>query len=52
VRIFIGIMILIICCALAFTVVHFWNNSDINCEDGICPQPEGWNFDPDRKEVK
>ena len=35
-KLIIGIIILIICCILAFLIPKFWVN---NCGDGICPAP-------------
>jgi len=35
-KLIIGILILIICCILAFLIPKFWVN---NCKGGICPAP-------------
>ena len=36
IKLIIGIIILIICCVLAFLISKFWIN---NCKGGICPAP-------------
>ena len=50
-KIFIGIIILIICCVLAFTITHYWSNPDKGCESGTCPVPEDWKNGSDRRPV-
>jgi len=37
-KLIIGIIILIICCILAFLIPIFWLESN-NCSGGICPAP-------------
>ena len=35
-RVLVGVLILIVCCVLAFLVPKFWSS---NCEGGVCPPP-------------
>ena len=37
-KLIIGIIILIICCILAFLIPRFWSGNN-SCEGGICPVP-------------
>ena len=39
-KLIIGIIILIVCCFLAFLVIRFWSDPGIDCEGEICPAPD------------
>jgi len=41
IKLIIGIIILVICCILAFMIPHYWPGNN-DCEGEICGPPEGF----------
>lgn len=41
IKLIIGIIVLVICCILAFMVLRYWPG-DNDCDDEICGPPEGF----------